>query len=290
MANKPQRVFSLTCGIQASSSPKHPCSSISAVPKPSKLRCMAADTHPPPTKDSQPSYISSTTTTTTRQLNPPVSYSFRSRSIPPTISPHIQLHYRTSSPGIKDSTTQILHILSHENCRDEGEAAAVLKKRKGWSGDNDRNVLRKVRLVVNVLESLEMIERQDEYLQVKKRDWDGGELAEKRVQIAKKRKILENQIRRFLDIQQLMRRNYSTPASPNDSLPLPLLILATPDCKKNELKLLTNSSRSELKVKTRLRLSPFSEAEILPRLDLPECSATVSAQLLPHPDLLSFIK
>lgn len=290
MAKKPQRVFSVTGDFQASSSLKRQDSAISAAPKPTKLRCMAADTHPQPTKDSKTSQISSTTTTNTKKLIQTVLYSFRSRSIPPAISPHIQLHYRATSFGLKDSTLQILHILSHQNCRSEREIAAILEKKEGWSDDTERNILRKVKFVMNVLGTMEMIEKQDEYLQVKKRDSNGEELAEKRLIMAQKRETLANMIRTFLAVQQLMRRNYSTPASPNDSIPLPFYLLATEDCRKNQLKISPNSSGSKLKVKTRLPFSLFSEGNILPKLGLPECTAIMSAQLLPHPDLLSYIK
>ena len=290
MAKKSQRVFSVTDDFQANSSRKHPNSAISAVRKPTKLRCTAADTHPKSTKDPKTSYISSTTTTSTKKSDQPVPYSFRPRSIPPAISPHIRLHYRTVSFGLKDSTAHILHVLSHQNCRSESDIAAILKTMKGWKGDTDFNIMRKVKFVVSVLESSEMIERQDEYLMLKKRDCDGEKLAEKRLIVSQKRETLSNQIRAFLAVQQLMRRNYSTPASPNDSIPLPLFILATADCKKNQMKISPNSARSELKVKTRLPFSLFGEGNILPILGLPECSETMSAQLLPHPDLLPFIK
>lgn len=263
---------------------------LSPLQKPRKRRRAAESTAKKATLRPKIEYIASATTSDViaarNQALFQASYKEKA-SIPKITSPHVQFcPSKASIPNIilKDMAIDILQVCSSGRLMSMEDIMAELGQKRTWSGCKVANLAKQVSLITRICLAVGVIGKRGDCLCLQK---SGNCLLE--AKIAQKKATLTHLCEQFMAIQQLIRRNFTTPASSWDSLSLPLLLLATGDSPDHNLRISEDPDGCGLSVKGRLPFKLLSEGDVLRQLDLPRCSAALTAQLLPHPDLQLYL-
>ena len=287
MAKNPHCHFLRKRNFPANCTPTPEEPDLCAVPLPRKRKRTAKSIYPK--ADLQPKIVYTTSALTTDSHTGRNQALVRAVSIEKSAFPCPNMQISTpkasvSRISVKDLASDFLQVCSSQLPMTTEEIVAALAQKQPWGNCGIPNLTRQVRNLTNVFLAVGVIGERGEGLCLQK---SGNSLLT--AKIAQKRVAVTHLCAQFMAIQQLIRRNFTTPACARDSIPLPLLVLATEDCAGNNICISGDPAGRQLSVKSLFPFKLLSEGDVLLRLALPPCSPTLTAQLLPHPDLQLYL-
>ena len=221
-------------------------------------------------------------------------------------SDDIDLDGDSSSKGLKSLTARIVEILTDYSTISHKKIAEILSDEIYVTGESERRkeerrIKRRVYDVVNILAAVGVVRKTDKEVSVISRDnayFDvtglEKKLTEKQANVCEKRDQLRTMARNLVSIYALIDRNRKSVCNRSETLPFPILLLATRDSSENsvthsQVHLVTNQANTTLLAKFRLPMAVLGESDVLLRLPIPTVGAKQVPRVLTHPGLRKYV-
>lgn len=157
----------------------------------------------------------------------------------------------------------------------------------------EKNVRRRVYDAINVLIASEVLERNGRNVNWKEH-WDNVEADNKKVELEKRRKIIEDKkktlktvLNKYLAIRVLISRN-KRGVSERPAINFPFIVVSTLDAPKNTMSIKVNSDSTFLQLKLAKPINIFGDMDVLLSLGMHKMKMMSLLQYLPSKELLDY--